>query len=67
MKLGYIDRVENETIHILPKHIRQDLFDSSETTAAYAKRFFNEIEGLGNILLVKLQGSQFRIIGKRYL
>ncbi len=67
MKLGYIDRVEARTIHVLTRHRQQNLFDGKETTTTYAKRFFGEITGMGNILVVKLQGSQYRTIGKRYL
>ena len=62
MKLGYMDRVERTTIHVLPKRRRSNLFNESENTSDYATRFFQEIHGLGNVALVKIQhGKQHRI------
>ena len=65
MKLGYVDRIEKRTIHILPRHIRQDLFDTTECTSDYIGRFYREIRGLGNIEIVKLQGHKYRTVGIR--
>lgn len=65
MKLGYIDKVEGQTIHFLPRKRQSDLFDMSENTAEYAQRFYREINGLGNVLLVKIQGGKPRIISNR--
>lgn len=63
MKLGYTDRTEKRTTHYLPRKRRTDLFNASENTVDYCKRFFSEIRGLGNVLLVK----DGRIIAKRCL
>ncbi len=67
MKLGFIDRVEKLTIHILPKHRQSNLFDKSETSAEYVTRFFQEIRGLGNVVIIKIQHSKQHRIGIRGL
>ena len=68
MQLGYIDRVEGSTIRTLPRNNRPEtLFEAKETTPEYAVRFFHELRGLGNILLVKMDGRKYRVIGKRGL
>lgn len=61
MKLGYIDKVNNKTIYYMPKKDgRKDLLNR-ESSLDYAKRFFNEIQGLGNVYLI----FNGRIIGNR--
>lgn len=53
MKLGWIDKVEKRTTYYLPAiDSRKDLF-CRESRQAYINRFFAEIRGLGNVVLVK--------------
>jgi hypothetical protein len=46
MQLGYVDRVEKRTIHYLKRK-------EGELVIDYCFRFFYEIRGLGNILIMK--------------
>lgn len=66
MRLGYIDRAEKKTVHLLPKtDTRDSLKFYHETPAEYAFRFFQEIKGLGNIIIVMVKGKRTRSIGRR--
>lgn len=66
MRLGYIDRAEKKTVYLLPKTgTPGNINFTPETTAEYAARFFREINGLGNIIIVRVKGSRSRPIGKR--
>lgn len=67
MRLGYVDRCGGPVLYI-PKQGegRESLF-AKESTNEYVVRFFNEIKGLGNVRLVRLDGNKQRVIGLRGL
>ena len=52
MRLGYIDKIEKKTVHYLPKKNSINNLFNNETASEYAQRFFSEIKGLGNVLIV---------------
>lgn len=60
MQLGWYDRACPTRLYILPRHRRADLFDASESPAAYARRFFSEIRGLGNAGICRIRGRSYR-------
>lgn len=64
-RLGWYDRVGGP-LYIMPKlgHNRNELFDK-ETKTEYVKRFFKEIEGLGNCGIVLIQGKNQRLLNLR--
>jgi len=66
MRLGYIDRAEKKTVYLLPKTgTPGNINFIPETPVEYVKRFFREIEGLGNIIIVRVKGGRSRWIGRR--
>lgn len=61
MRLGWIDRANRKTVYYLPKlDSTKDLFNR-ESVVEYSQRFFREVKGLGNVLLV----YRGRVIAKR--
>lgn len=61
MRLGYYDRAQGGariTIYALPRN-------KGESRADYARRFFSEIRGLGNVALVLLDNRKHRVIARR--
>ena len=78
-RLGWYDRSAPSIINVLPKKgdpkrdrrgrlidqgRTRGLFDR-ETTTEYTRRFFHEIEGLGNVGIVRVCGNKTRVIAKR--
>lgn len=56
MRLGWMDRAEGKTVYMYPKKGNKE---------DYADKFFREIKGLGNIAIVKVEGSKYRKIAIR--
>lgn len=62
MRLGYKDILGGHIYEFKKIDTRKDLFNSNTD---YAKRFFEEIKGLGCVVLVKIKGNKVRRIASR--
>lgn len=58
MQLGYYDKSWPGTTYLLDRR-------PEESKVAYARRFFSQIRGLGNVCLVVTRGNRRRIIARR--
>lgn len=64
MRLGYQDKTGGKVYEFKKKGLSfGGLFNIN--TADYAKHFFSEIEGLGNVYIVKIKGNKLRRIASR--
>lgn len=71
MRLGWFDRAGSGTrrVYWLPRGscVAPGGFRLPESRADYARRFFREIEGLGNACIVTLRGNRTTVRARRGL
>ena len=66
MLLGWYDRRDgNRRVRYLDKRGTHASTSPTEDTTAYAVRFFREMQGVGNVEIVKIDGNKLRTIARR--